>query len=765
MDVFGDPNARPNFFSQFDASSFIPDPDGTSPDPYGHGYDVVSTLAGKFDFAPPTGADPFADCVIVHQFELGGRETVDGIRHTLAAVGAEPAPRVILTSSVVFQDDGFCGANADQSCDAQSLGETDLAVLQGVIAYRAAVAGEWARLLNSAPLADKLLMTQSAGNVDALPDGFMPRNYLGFRSAMLSSPAGLATHIANLQALLTDSSLWSSATMPTLPDLTFSSVLANTLIQSSSSLAPGSSASPANLLVVDSGTKVDAPDQMRQSDFDFLGADVRAVGQDVVLDNGTVSGTSFATPEVAGLAAYLWNLSPALEAQPASVTASLIRQVSTLTSNSPTVPVVDAYAAVLRLDNLAGCCASHPGGEVRFGLLDVDGDGGFTGLDLQKFAAAYDLANPNAPSIPAARDFGRFDLNGDGYTGGIITAPFDLDPVAGGPPAIGTVTESIEGYTINFNEAALSDIQILCYYAYSPLYASDNGGQNDQLRTSLLGPDHCVGARLNVQLPAQISGAASLDVTVEVPSSTPGQYVPGENLVVDFSPTCATVNPTSGRTNANGAISTTVTPNTGCALATVGVVARADVGTTPLASTTASTSAVSLPLLSTFATGLDGWTATPPDVLPCFNHASWDSSGYVALDGADDRPDCIKSEDMPDGQPNSSISKVVSLPVDATSLEFDVAGHDRASPDHVADGDLRIRFVDIDNGGMSTTVLDWTTITGAAFVETDPPPITFSHRVLDISAFAGKTVRVFFEQGDNGPGENEQVYLDNIYFH
>ena len=103
-------------------------------------------------------------------------------------------------------------------------------------------------------------------------------------------------------------------------------------------------------------------------------------------------------------------------------------------------------------------------------------------------------------------------------------------------------------------------------------------------RTRILGANHCVGARINALLPAQISTSASLDVTVELPSAN-GQFAPAPNTLVDFTPTCATVNPASGRTNANGVIATTVTPNPGCSSIAVDIVARATAGAAPLAQT------------------------------------------------------------------------------------------------------------------------------------------------------------------------------------
>ena len=584
LDRFGNSSVRPDFFSQVTRSSFTADPNGPGPGATGHGFDVATLLAAKFDADTPTGANPFADCVLVHAIEADGFEYVDSIRRALHAVAADPDQRVVLTSSVNFFDNGFCGFNGDQICDAQNTVTTDRAFFGIVLGYRAVVAGEWARLTRTLALKDKMLVTQSAGNVDDLPDGFLAQNYLGFRSASLSSPAALATHIGDLQAMFTDSALWKSATLPGLPDLTFSASDATSLIQNNADLDPTNTISASSLLIVDSGTNDETLQGIRASFFNYLGADVRAVGEKVVLSGSTPSGTSFSTPLVAGLAAYLWNLQPALAAQSVSATVDLLKRSSVVTANSPTVPLIDAYAAVLQLDDVPGCCSGALFAPARLGLMDVDGDGGFTGLDLQKFADAYGLSNPNTPSIPTARDYSRFDLNGDGFTGGIPIATFDLDANgldANGKAKINTVDLRIEGYTVTFNEAALSDLQILCFYAYSPLYASDNGGQNDQLRTSLLGPDRCVGARMNVQLPAQIAGSANLGVSVTVPSGN-GQFAPAPNLLIEVTPSCGSVSPASGRTDANGQLTVTIKPDASCTSLTLDVVARANANTTPL---------------------------------------------------------------------------------------------------------------------------------------------------------------------------------------
>lgn len=108
------------------------------------------------------------------------------------------------------------------------------------------------------------------------------------------------------------------------------------------------------------------------------------------------------------------------------------------------------------------------------------------------------------------------------------------------------------------------------------------------------------------------------------------------------------------------------------------------------------------------------------------------------------------------GQPNAWISKVIALPANATTLQFDVSAH----VFNGADARLRVRILD---GGQSFFPFDQV-ITGSA------PVRVFTTRSANIAPWAGKTVRVFFEQDDNGfaggvfPGSHEQIWLDNIRF-
>ena len=140
----------------------------------------------------------------------------------------------------------------------------------------------------------------------------------------------------------------------------------------------------------------------------------------------------------------------------------------------PLAPAIDAYAAILAVDH--GLASPL----VRATLLDVADttdaqrpDGRFDQHDLRRFVTEIDHG------AGTTFDYSRYDLNGDGRTGGDSTDRFDLD--ANSPAAWTTVTQTVEGSPVSFDETKLTDIRILCYYAYSFLYVGD-----EAQRTSLL---------------------------------------------------------------------------------------------------------------------------------------------------------------------------------------------------------------------------------------------------------------------------------------
>ncbi len=205
-----------------------------------------------------------------------------------------------------------------------------------------------------------------------------------------------------------------------------------------------------------------------------------------------------ASPEVAGLATFLWSIAPDLTGPRlrdlivATARPPLSNDPGTCGTDVPSAPRLDAYTAVLSLDRAAALTpATAP---VRMAIADRDGDGTFDEEDLENFAAA---ARPDA----GARDWSRSDLNGDGFTGGTGAVPLDLDPTGGtrgAAPRLETVEASIEGIAVEFDEHAVSDLDALCYLAYSDLYT----GSVDQ-RALLLDPRRncrAVGAFTNGKL-------------------------------------------------------------------------------------------------------------------------------------------------------------------------------------------------------------------------------------------------------------------------
>jgi hypothetical protein len=273
----------------------------------------------------------------------------------------------------------------------------------------------------------------------------------------------------------------------------------------------------------------------------------------------------------------LWLLDSNLRAQPVEQTLALIG--ATAASNGRVGGIIDAYAAVLATD------ARRQRLDVRKALLDVNGDGVFDHLDLQAFMTAY-------ATEPTKLDYSRFDLNGDGATGGIGTERFDLDAGAlgaNGAPQFGSVTLKVEGYEITMNEAALSDLQILCHYAYAtqangdPLLYDTRTEAIDE-RTRILGPEQCVRARIVSAFGGSISGTTPLTATVQVPSG--GSLQPAPNLAVEASALCGSVAPARSVTDALGQVALAVTPNAGCTSVAVTLVARSAPAAPVLASQT-----------------------------------------------------------------------------------------------------------------------------------------------------------------------------------
>lgn len=208
--------------------------------------------------------------------------------------------------------------------------------------------------------------------------------------------------------------------------------------------------------------------------------DISAIGTDVWTFTGATegadcaTGTSLASPQVAGLAAYLWALRPQMSASelrwllqatavvphedpPGSGTTTCADPLEFLPS-----PAIDAYAAILAVDRQIPSDSL-----VRRTLLDVDENDVFDQNDLIGFLNVLYNSSTGDALAPAMPDYSRHDLNGDGFTGGPGRGRFDLD--VNHPPTWTSV--SAPGISKPFDELELTDIDILCYYAYSDLYS------------------------------------------------------------------------------------------------------------------------------------------------------------------------------------------------------------------------------------------------------------------------------------------------------
>ncbi len=300
-----------------------------------------------------------------------------------------------------------------------------------------------------------------------------------------------------------------------------------------------------------------------ESFFSNRNPDVRAVGERVLapcsaqdagfpanpdLCDGSVarySGTSMATPTIAGLAAYLWNLDPDLT--PSQIRGKIIDAYN----GSHYSGVTDAYVAALSLDNSIGDAP------VRRSLLDVAGaaadqgsNGVFNEHDIEAFLIWFEHYEIDRDVNGTLDDWSRYDLNGDGLTGGGFKGPFDLN--------INGYDFDVTGATVcdqttNYNEGSVSDREILTYYAYSSLYTGDT-----EARDALL----CATNVIEISgLPERISPGEATTVTVRAGerTGTGGTVTYLEGIDVDVRATNGAPTMMSGVTNSQGEFTATFT--------------------------------------------------------------------------------------------------------------------------------------------------------------------------------------------------------------
>lgn len=403
-----------------------------------HGYHVLgiitATQGGSVtDTGLATGLLPGRTAVrIVDQRR---RTAVGDVENRLIAMIRQVPGNVVVNTSLGFT----CGtaAQAAANCTAANAASEAARWLEKV-------RGTATRGVAGSGLESRFVHATSAGNTDA-----------SGRDSSTSSAFAAA-------ALRTDIALSDGVTLP--PAI-------NTLVVEDHETVPGTVVSRGCL---SAGSKRVAPRSLATAL-----ANVSAVGTNVwSMTNasstaGSLSGTSMASPQAAALAAWVWTLKPSLTStQVRAIVAETAVDVSAGCGADDPARSIDVYAAVLGTDTSLGDAP------VRRALLDVASpgaastpDGLFADDDLARFAQAFAAAS-------GTPDYSRFDLNGDGFTGAgqLTTVDLDFDRL------LQSVTYIAGGAQRQVNERLVSDVDVLCFYAYSPLYTGTPSG-----RTTLVG--------------------------------------------------------------------------------------------------------------------------------------------------------------------------------------------------------------------------------------------------------------------------------------
>jgi hypothetical protein len=394
-----------------------------------HGFKVCGVLGAGFDAEPITGTSPNPENLLrIESMPIGGL-SIPQVLEEIGKIVPDPPEKFVLNTSLGFGDSEF------ERLPVHS---------------RAVMATFWR--LKTAGFSNRMFHAASGGNAGETAG-------LG-GTVMINSSYTMAHYYEDIWDMVGETEITEDQ-REVLRDWWKRCVGA----------APSTAYPTSNICVVGSSS----PNGDKTA-FSSRGARVRCIGENVhtvcVASDGTCdgtvgvsSGTSFASPQVAGLAAYMWNLKPSLSPQ------EIVRKIEYAYDTSAKTGLLDAYLAVLSLDGSSDMA-------VRAAILDVAGDsptdgsnGRFDENDIEVFLDGFDFYAALRDLGNGDPEYSRYDLNGDGYTGDGGVAKFDLtaDPT----PSYDSFTVYIDDNAVLFDESALSDCDILRFYAYSTLYQGD----------------------------------------------------------------------------------------------------------------------------------------------------------------------------------------------------------------------------------------------------------------------------------------------------
>jgi len=151
-------------------------------------------------------------------------------------------------------------------------------------------------------------------------------------------------------------------------------------------------------------------------------------------------------------------------------------------------------------------------------------------------------------------------------------------------------------------------------------------------------------------------------------------------------------------------------------------------------------------IIFNFTNDLDGWNSGVSGKQ--LDSVTW-------IDWAGMPPGCVKLDGSDFGQPdhmaNSWIYKEIEIPSSAKNLSFITSAHNREN----ANAELRVTV--IDENQILHILIDWELANNGIENELD-----WINKSVSIEAYAGQTVTLFFEQGDNDIGVHEQRYIDKV---